>query len=143
MADTKETAIDKVLKNQTDKTHIQFFRYIFVGGAAFIVDFVSLFTFTDFFGVYYLISAALAFTLGLIANYVLSINWVFNNRTLDNMWSEFTVFAIIGLIGLGLNELFIWFFTDFVDIYYLISKIIAAALILSWNFFARKFVLFR
>ena len=143
MADTKETAIDKVLKNQTDKTHIQFFRYIFVGGAAFIVDFVSLFAFTDFFGVYYLISAALAFTLGLIANYVLSINWVFNNRTLDNMWSEFTVFAIIGLIGLGLNELFIWFFTDFVDIYYLISKIIAAALILSWNFFARKFVLFR
>lgn len=143
MDDTKETAIDKVLKNQTDKTHIQFFRYIFVGSAAFIVDFISLFAFTDFLGIYYLTSAAMAFILGLIANYILSISWVFNNRTLDNMWSEFTIFAIIGVIGLGLNELFIWFFTDFVDIYYLISKIIAAALILSWNFFARKFVLFR
>lgn len=143
MDDIKETTIDKVLKNQTDKTSIQFFRYIFVGGASFIVDFVSLYTFTDFLGIYYLTSAAMAFILGLIANYILSISWVFNNRTLDNMWSEFTVFAIIGVIGLGLNELFIWFFTDFVDIYYLISKIIAAALILSWNFFARKFVLFR
>lgn len=143
MDDIKETTIDKVLKNQTDKTHIQFFRYIFVGGAAFIVDFVSLFAFTDLLGIYYLTSAAMAFTLGLIANYALSISWVFNNRTLDNMWSEFTVFAIIGVIGLGLNELFIWFFTDFVDIYYLISKIIAAALILSWNFIARKLVLFR
>ncbi|MGF7118692.1 GtrA family protein [Methanobacterium oryzae] len=143
MDDIKETTIDKVLKNQTDKTHIQFFRYIFVGGAAFIVDFMSLFALTDIFGFYYLISAAVAFILGLIANYALSINWVFNKRTLDNMWSEFTVFAIIGIVGLGLNELFIWFFTDFVDVYYLISKIIAAALILSWNFFARKLVLFR
>ncbi len=94
MSDTKETAIDKLIKNQTDSTHVQFFRYIFVGGAAFIVDFVSLFIFTDVFGVYYLISAVIAFILGLIANYTLSINWVFNKRTLDNKLSEFTIFAV-------------------------------------------------
>ena len=100
MSDTKETTIDKLIKNQTDSTHIQFFRYIFVGGAAFIVDFVSLFIFTDVFGVYYLISAAIAFILGLIANYALSISWVFNKRTLDNKLSEFTIFAFIGIIGI-------------------------------------------
>lgn len=139
----EKTSIDKLLRNQTDKTHIQFFRYIFVGGTAFIVDFISLYTFTDIFGVYYLFSAALAFTLGLIANYVLSINWVFNNRTLSNIWSEFTVFAIIGIIGLTLNELFIWVFTDYIGLYYLVSKIFAATLILFWNFSARKITLFR
>ena len=68
----------KLLKDQTDKTKIQMFRYLFVGGAAFIVDFLSLFILTDFFGIYYLISAAIAFILGLIANYFLSISWVFN-----------------------------------------------------------------
>ncbi len=143
MAETRETTIDRLIKNETDRMHIQFFRYIFVGGAAFIVDFVSLFVLTDIFGVYYLTSAAIAFTLGLIANYALSINWVFNNRTLDNAWSEFTLFAFIGIIGLGLNELIIWLFTDYIGLFYLLSKIIAAALILSWNFFARKFTLFR
>ena len=143
MTDTKESAIDKLIKNQTDRTHIQFFRYIFVGGAAFIVDFASLFIFTDIFGVYYLTSAAIAFILGLIANYILSIRWVFNKRSLDNMWSEFAIFAVIGIIGLGLNELIIWLFTDYVGLFYLVSKIIAAALILFWNFFARKFTLFR
>jgi putative flippase GtrA len=114
-----------------------------VGGAAFIVDFASLFILTDVFSVYYLSSAAIAFILGLIANYTLSINWVFNRRTLDSMWSEFTIFAVIGFIGLGLNELIIWLFTDYIGFYYLFSKIIAAALILFWNFFARKFTLFR
>lgn len=142
MTDTEGT-IDKLVKNQTDRTHIQFFRYIFVGGAAFIVDFISLYVFTDIFGVYYLISAAIAFTLGLIANYMLSISWVFNKRTLDNVWSEFIIFAVIGAIGLGLNELIIWLFTDYVGLFYLVSKIIAAALILFWNFSARKVTLFR
>lgn len=143
MTDIKETTIDKLIKNQTDSTHIQFFRYIFVGGAAFIVDFGSLFIFTDIFGIYYLVSASIAFTLGLIANYALSISWVFNKRALENIWSEFIVFAVIGIIGLGLNALFMWFFTEYVSLYYLFSKLIAAALILFWNFFARKFTLFK
>jgi len=135
--------IQKLLKDQTEKTNIQMFRYLFVGGAAFIVDFLSLFILTDFFGIYYLISAAIAFILGLIANYFLSISWVFNKRKLKNRHLEFGVFAVIGIIGLGFNEVFIWFFTQDLQIYYLVSKIFAAIIILFWNFFARKYILFR
>ena len=47
----------KLLRDETNKTQIQMFRYLFVGGAAFIIDFISLFILTDFFGIYYLISA--------------------------------------------------------------------------------------
>ncbi len=133
----------KLITEQTDKTHIQLFRYVFTGGTAFIVDFSSLYILTDFFGIYYLVSAAIAFVLGLIANYFLSINWVFNRRTLDNRKLEFGVFTLIGLVGIVLNEVFIWFFTENLDIYYLFSKIMAAVIILFWNFFARKFALFR
>jgi putative flippase GtrA len=140
---TIKSVLHKIFKQETDQTHIQFFRYLFVGGAAFLVDFGSLFILTQFFGIYYLISAAIAFILGLAANYALSISWVFNRRTLDNRTLEFGVFAFIGIIGLGLNELFIWFFTSELGLYYLISKIISAILILFWNFFARKFTLFR
>lgn len=138
----RETA-RKLLTRSTDKTGIQFFRYIFVGGVAFLVDFTSLYVLTDYFGIFYLISAAIAFILGLITNYVLSIRWVFNRRTLDNKTIEFSVFAFIGIIGLGLNELFIWFFTAELNFFYLISKILAAIIILFWNFFARKLTLFK
>jgi len=133
----------KLLKDQTDKTKIQMFRYLFVGGASFIIDFLSLFILTDFFGIYYLISAAIAFILGLIANYLLSISWVFNKRKLKNRQFEFGVFAVIGIVGLGFNEAFIWFFTQDLQIYYLVSKIFAAVIILFWNFFARKYMLFK
>jgi putative flippase GtrA len=133
----------KLLKDQTNKTRIQLLRYLFVGGAAFIVDFLSLYILTDFFGIYYLISAAIAFSLGLLVNYFLSVSWVFNKRKLKNRNFEFGIFAIIGIVGLGLNEVIIWFFTQELLIYYLLSKIFAAVIILFWNFFARKYVLFR
>ena len=138
----KET-LNTLLKQQSERTIIQLFRYFVVGGAAFLVDFGSLFVLTDFFGVYYLISAAIAFILGLIVNYGLSISWVFNNRKLENSTLEFGVFSLIGIVGLGLNEIFIWFFTAEIGFYYLISKMISAVIVLFWNFFARKFVLFR
>jgi len=132
-----------LLKHPTSSTRIQFFRYVFVGGAAFIVDFLSLFILTDYFGIYYIISAALAFIIGLVTNYLLSITWVFNQRNINNKTIEFSLFAVIGIIGLVLNELFIWFFTSELGFYYMISKIITAIIILFWNFFARKITLFQ
>jgi putative flippase GtrA len=134
---------EDLVKDQTDRTKIQLFRYIFVGGVAFAVDFISLFILTNYLGIYYLISAAIAFTLGLLLNYILSVKWVFNRRTIENRTFEFGIFAFIGIVGLGLNEVFIWFFTQDLQIYYLISKILASIIILFWNFFARKFILFR
>jgi putative flippase GtrA len=133
----------ELLKHPTSSTKIQFFRYVFVGGAAFIVDFLSLFILTDYFGIYYITSAAIAFILGLITNYLFSISWVFDQRNINNKTIEFSIFAVIGVIGLVLNELFIWFFTSELGFYYLISKIITAIIILFWNFFARKITLFR
>jgi len=137
-----KTSLQSLLKRQTDKTSIQFFRYIFVGGLAFIIDIGFLYILTNFFGYYYLISAAISFTLGLIANYLLSTHWVFNKHNLNNLTLEFSIFTVIGIIGLGLNELFIWVFTAELNIYYLTSKIFAAALILIWNFLARKYTLY-
>jgi len=46
---------------RTEDTRIQFFRYIFVGGVATIIDMGSLYVFTSMVGIHYLISAAIAF----------------------------------------------------------------------------------
>lgn len=131
-----------IVKNQTDKTHLQFMRYILVGALAFVVDFSFLFICTDLVGIHYLISASIGFIMGLIINYLLSIKWVFNRRNVENKLLEFQIFSIIGFFGLFLNEYLLWLFTDYFLIYYLFSKILAAIIILLWNFFARKFILF-
>jgi putative flippase GtrA len=134
--------IGSFLFAKSDKTSTQFLRYIFVGGIAYAVDFGSLFFLTEVIKIHYLISAAIAFILGLLTNYTLSIFWVFARRALTNKQMEFLIFAVIGLVGLGLNEGIIWFFTDLVHFHYLISKVFSAIVVFSWNFFARKRILF-
>jgi putative flippase GtrA len=122
---------------------IQLYRYAIVGGIAFAFDFASLFALTHFLGVHYLVSAAVAFVIGILVNYALSTAWVFTRRSVQSKRVEFLVFALVGVAGLGLNTLFMWFFTEIARFHYLLSKIVSAMLVYLWNFFARKYTLFR
>ncbi len=135
--------IKSLFTGEAKGTLVQLFRYGFVGGAAFLVDYGTLFALTEFAGLHYLLSATIAFILGLAVNYLLSISWVFNNGKLSNRLLEFLVFALIGVIGLGLNTLIMYVSTDILGIHYMISKIISTILVFFWNFFARKYILFK
>lgn len=134
--------IGTIFRGKTDRTLFQLIRYTFVGGLAFLVDFGTLYILTENFNLHYLVSAAIAFILGLVTNYFLSIGWVFNRHKVSDRKVEFIIFTLIGLAGLGLNELFLWIFTDLAGIFYLLSKILTAILVYLWNFFARKMILF-
>jgi putative flippase GtrA len=128
--------------NKTNKVFIQLFRYTFVGGFAFIIDFGLLWFLTKVIDFHYLLSATISFIAGLLVNYFISTKWVFNKGRIRNKKLEFTYFGLIGVVGLILNDIFIWLLTDFAAVNYLISKIITALLVYLWNFFARKYFLF-
>ena len=130
--------IDKLFKQKTDNIFIQLFRYIFVGGTAFAVDFFFLYFFSDICGIYYLISAVFSFIISVLVNYVMSTKWVFNQDNIQNKVLEFNLFILISTIGLGFTEILLYLFTDIFGIYYLISKIISAIIVLFWNFIARR-----
>ncbi len=134
---------NKILLGKNSNVMVQFLRYVVVGGIAFLFDFFFLYIFTSKMHIHYLISAAIAFLIGLTVNYLLSIFWVFDKRTMDNRVTEFFIFTVIGLVGLGLNEGFMWFFTGFIGLYFMYSKLISTFFVLLWNFTARKLILFR
>lgn len=127
---------------KNDNILLQLFRYTFVGGLAFVVDFGLLWLLTAQAHMHYLASAAAAFVAGLLVNYVLSKLWVFNKSSYKNKMAEFLVFALIGVIGLGLTELLMWLFTDGANMYYIVSKMLTTAIVYFWNFFARKIIIF-
>lgn len=134
--------IRTLLKGPTQNLLIQLFRYLLVGGTAFAVDFGLLWGLTEWCGLHYLFAAALSFIAGLTVNYVLSIRWVFSEHTLRSRAVEFSVFAVIGVVGLGLNEAIIRFATECLKCHYMASKLISAAVVFFWNFLARKYLLF-
>lgn len=124
-------------------TFVQLLRYGVVGAISFAVDFGGLWILKEIIGIFYLWSAAISFILGLITNYLLSTIWVFKEKRFDNYWIEFSIFAIIGIIGLAFNEVIIYVSTDILGFYYLIGKIVSTIMVFFWNFFARKIILFK
>lgn len=120
----------------------QFGQYVVVGGLAFVVDFTTLALLTERLGFHYLVSASIAFLLGLVTNYLLCVAWVFEHRSFANRIHEFAIFSLIGLIGLAANDAIMYLLTELVGINYLLSKIAAAGLILLLNFFLRRRILF-
>lgn len=133
-----EILIDKLFRDPTDNILIQLFRYVFVGGTAFAVDFFFLYIFSDICGIYYLISAIFSFIISVLVNYVMSTKWVFNQDNIENKVVEFNLFLLISTIGLVFTEILLYLFTDVIGMYYLISKIISAIIVLFWNFLARR-----
>lgn len=135
--------LKKILVTKTGNVFIQLFRYTFVGGLAYIVDFSSLFALTEYVGIHYLTSATIAFVFGITTNYSLSILWVFDGRMIKNKWLEAGIFMLIGVIGLCLNLLFMWILTEYIHFHYLLSKAVATVFVYMWNFFVRRYTLFR
>lgn len=134
--------IDELIAQRPHKLSIQVFRYIAVGGWAFLVDFSILYFLTEFGQIHYLVSAAIAFSIAIIISYILSVTWVFSQRSVSNRLHEFLIFLVIGILGLLLTEALMYVFTGLLHYHYLESKVIATVAILFFNFTARKTLLF-
>ena len=123
----------------------QFLRYFVTGGLAFIVDFGVFSLALYYFNIHYLVANLIGLMAGNVVNYLLSLGWVFSaeKRKMEkHRLLEITVFVIISLVGMGLNELLMYLFVDMLFVQEMLSKIAAAIIVLVYNFLARKYILF-
>lgn len=119
----------------------QFMKFGVVGVIAFIIDFGVMVFLTEVFGVPYLISTTVAFVVSVIFNYVASMRYVFVRKDDMSRRREFIIFIVLSVIGLILNDIFMWLLVDLIFIDYRISKIITTILVAIWNFVSRKIFL--
>ena len=117
-----------------------FFRYLLVGGLAFLVDWGVL-TLGVSFGMDYRVATALGFVFGLITNYLLCIAWVWRGTQARTL-RDIVIFTLIGVGGLGLTELLMWLAVDLAALRPSIAKLPIAGIVLVWNFGLRRLFVF-
>lgn len=123
----------------------QMWRYFLTGGLAFVVDFGLFAICLGALGWHYLVSNLVGLVAGLVVNYWISVRWVFAacKRSVSNRTLEFSMFALIGILGVLLNQALMWLQVDFLEILPMLAKFISAAIVLLWNFGIRKIFLFK
>ncbi|MEE8546219.1 MAG: GtrA family protein [Alphaproteobacteria bacterium] len=121
----------------------ELWRYFVVSCLALGVDYGLLIALIELLSVHYLISGAVSFLAGAVVAYLGSVLWVFSARRLSDRGQEVTLFILIGVGGLGINELVLWSLTDYVALHYSAAKLGAAGAGFVFNFVARKVILFR
>ncbi|NWG75120.1 MAG: GtrA family protein [Rubrivivax sp.] len=102
----------------------------------------GIYVFLLFLGAGWAEAAALGFGAGLIVAYTLSVRYVFHRRRLHDARAEFTIFAVIGALGLLLTEALLWLSIEGLRIDPMSAKLIAAGAVFISNYTLRKLVLF-
>ena len=136
----------------------QILKFGVVGGLSFLIDYFLLMFLASVVGLNPLVAAPISFTVSLVFNYICSMKFVFESREDLSRQKEFLIFLILSLIGLGINQLVIWFMIDafpevwvpFIKIFSFMeneklqltgAKLVATFIVMVWNFVGRKVLL--
>ena len=163
---------EKLLFGQTKKQLFwEIFRFLLVGATATLVDYAVFYLFRQWLllarlmegGTWNILSLIIAtafgFGAGLLVNWILSVKFVFRavkNKEESSSTKSFFIFAVIGLIGLGITELGVVLLvhvfpeiTLFGTTAFLLpwkewlAKIIMTCIVLVFNYVGRKLFVFK
>ena len=122
---------------------IQFSKFAVVGVINTLVNLLVLSILTEFFGIYYMFSAVFAFLVAVTNSFVMNSLWTFNHKLNHKPAEKYSKFFVISICALGVNLALLYFFTEYMHIYYLFSQLIAVFFSLWVNFTGNKFWTFR
>ena len=128
-------------KVKENKLLLQIFKFVVVGGIAFVIDYALLYLLTEYGHIHYLISSIISFSGSVIFNYIASVKWVFEVNPEEKKERNFILFIVFSIIGLLINQAILWGMSDLLRIYYMFSKLVATFVVMVYNFITRKLFL--
>ena len=125
------------------KLIFQFLRFAIIGFFVTLTDISFLYLFTEFFNIYYIISAVFAFFIAVSLSFLLNRVWTFKDNGGAMFGKKYFKFFVISIFAAGVNISLLYFFTEFFLIYYLYSQVLATGVSLWINFLGNKFWTFK
>ena len=122
------------------KLIIQLIKFGIVGVIATLIDLAVLMLLKEFMHVDVLVASAVAFSVSVIANYILSMLFVFKGSE-NGKLKEFITFVALSIGGLLINQFIMWIGTEIMAVYYIGVKIFACVFVPIYNFVTRKIFL--
>jgi len=121
----------------------QVLKYLVSGATVAIVELTLLYVFTQFFGVWYIFSAVLAFLFAFCVSFSLQKFWTFQDKAKEVIHKQASVYLFISVANLGINIVALYLLVQVAGLWYLFAQVLISGAIAVWNFLLYKFVIFR
>jgi putative flippase GtrA len=122
--------------------HEKITRFFLIGILSSLVDIGLLLFFIESLGIWYLFSAVLSYSCGIIVSYSLNKFLTFRDEN-RNFVTQFTTFLVISVSCLMVNICIIWLAVEIASLDYLTAKIIASFCAFFWNYYGQSRITFR
>jgi len=118
---------------------LKFLKFVIVGFSGLFVDFSITILLKEKLKVQRYISSSAGFILAATSNYMFNRIWTFQSNN-PRIFEEYGTFLIISLIGLFINNLFLYIFEKKLRFYF--AKFLAVMVTSVWNFSANYWLNF-
>jgi len=118
--------------------NMEIIRFGLVGGFGYIINFSLLFLFTEIAGLYYMISAIIAFTVNSVWNYLANSKITFRQ---NGGMTGYIRYLMATMLTRGIYFALLFVLTDLAEIHYLLSSLLAVGLCFLINYaLSRRYV---
>lgn len=114
------------------------FKFSTVGLSGLFVNEFLLFFFTEFLGIFYLVSSIFASVVSTTINFIINDNWTFRERRKGNLIKRLLKYYSISFVTVVIIVTVLFVLTNFLGIHYLISNIIGIFIAFSWSLLANQ-----
>lgn len=84
-------------------------------------------------------AVAISFSAAVVNNYIWNILWTYRHQDhSDQHHVTLSKFFVVSLVGLLINLGIVYAATQWLNLYWLISKLVAMAVVLFWNFYINR-----
>lgn len=114
----------------------QFIRFAGVGSVSALGHFGTLILLVQGFGMAAVPASAAGALVGAWINYALNYRYTFHSSKQHR--EAVLKFAVVAVIGLLLNTLFMWLGVAILELHYLLSQLLTTGLVFIWSFLANR-----
>jgi putative flippase GtrA len=121
---------------------LKFLKFCAVGFSGMLIDFGTTWLLKEKVRINKYIANSTGFILAATSNYIWNRLWTFQSEN-SQITFEYLSFIIISVIGLGINNLVIFIFSDKLKFNFYFSKLIAIGVVTIWNFIMNYLITFQ
>jgi len=111
----------------------KFLKFCTVGLSGMVIDFGVTWILKEKVKINRYLANTCGFILAASSNYLWNRVWTFESQS-KQIGTEYISFFTIALVGLGINNLVLWFLSDKMKYNFYLSKIFATGVVTLWNF---------